>query len=299
MCRGATNQDVVVRSTEQRVVSFSTDEEVATGVAFESATEAQLKELGLAFPKLSISLTVQVPGGKDSFVRKLAIAQPPPAKGSVTVKTYAKRDDAPTVFELDGAIVKDLGKELFELQDKSVFKFDREAVRTMVFETPGKDTVRVARSKEALGDGGVGEEKFEVTAPTAGPAKKWKLSGNLQALLNLKAAAFGEPVPKDAKALAKLGLDKPRVVTLLGEKDAVLARLAVGSDNVEKKRTWAHAEGSPKVIELESVTVADLAWAATDALDNPPPPPPPPPSPLPMTPMPQSTPVPPKAPGKP
>lgn len=246
----------------------------ATAVAAEKADEAQLKEYGLAFPKVAVALTVAVPGGKDTFVRKVLIGQPPPAKGQVTAKTFARRDDSPTVFEVDGQIVKDLAKELFDLQDKTVLKLDREAVRAVVYQTPGQPEVRVLRKKEAPPDGGTAEEAFEVASPKAGAAKKWKLSGNLYALSQLKAAAFGEAPPKDGKALAKLGLDRPRTVTVLGEKDAVLGKLWVGAETgTEKKRYFALVEGFGRVLEIEKATIDDLGWRPDDVLEAPPPPP--------------------------
>ena len=170
----------------------------ATAVVEEKADEAKLKEYGLAFPKVQVTLTVAPAGAKDTFQRKLLLGQPSRSSdkaGAAAVKTYAKRDDSPAIFEVDGQILKDLSKELFDLKDKTVVWLDREAVRRVDFgfSEPGKQTISIARHKDAPPDGGIAEETFEVLAPAKGPAKKWKVSSNLYALAGLKAAAPGEP----------------------------------------------------------------------------------------------------------
>ena len=247
----------------------------AKSVASETSDDVTLAKYGLAFPKLAVTATVAPIGGKESFVRKLLIGQPALAGGAVSIKTYAKRDDAPTIYEVDGQIVKDLTHDLFELQDKTVMKIDREAVRRIEYANPGQETLVVTRSKEPLPDGGAGEEKFAMTAPKQGPVKKFKLSGNLYALANLKAAAFGEVKPADAKGLAKFGLDKPRTITLFGDKDAVLGRVLLGAETTDKadpkkQRRFAWVEGGARIVELEKNVVDELPQKAEDILEPPP-----------------------------
>ena len=220
----------------------------ATAIAAESA--AKLAEYGLDKPKVTVKLAV----GKDALARSILFGQ----KGG---KTYAKRDDSPVVFEVDAQILKDLEKEPFDLQDKSLVHADREAVRTIMF-----DKVVIARSKDALADGGVAEESFAVVAPEKGPAKKWKISSALYSVTGLRAAAFDGPVPKD---LGKYGLDKPRTVTVLGEKDKVLARIRIGAEKDGKR--WVLADGVDKLARVEKGTVDELPWTLSDALETPPP----------------------------
>ena len=76
----------------------------ATSVADETADAKRLKERGLSPAKIQVQITAAAAGGKDVFRRTLLVGQPGPAKGSVAVKTYAKRDDSPAIFD-----------ELFEL----------------------------------------------------------------------------------------------------------------------------------------------------------------------------------------
>ena len=233
----------------------------ATAVAAESA--ASLKEYGLDKPAATVKLSVAA--GKDTYTRVLLLGQA--KSGAVTVKTYARRDDSPVVYEVDKQILADVQKEPFDLQNKELVKLDREAVRKAVFETPaGK--VEIKRVKNAAPDGGFADEVFTVVAPKEGPAKKWKISSALYAIASLRAAAFEGPVPA-AKDLAKYGLDKPKTATVLGEGDKVLARIRVGAEKDGKR--YALADGFDKLVRVEKATVDDWPWTAADALETPPP----------------------------
>jgi Domain of unknown function (DUF4340) len=246
----------------------------ATDIAAESADPSQLKSYGLEPAKVAVKLTVAAPGAKDASVQTVLLGQPKPKEGSVAVKTYALRSGSHTVFAVDGKIVKDLSLTSFDLQDKSVSPFDREQVKRIDFATPGAPLLSIARKKGAAPDAGSTEEDFEVTAPQKGPAKKWKVSGALASLSGLRASAFGGAVPKDAAGLGRLGLGKPRTVTVFGEGDKVLARIEVGGEvGKDKKRRWVHAMGGPRVVEVEKGPIDDLPWTAADVIEPPPAPP--------------------------
>jgi hypothetical protein len=237
----------------------------ATGVAAESAEGAKLRDLGLSPAKVAAKLTVGAPGGKDSYARTVLLGQPAKAKGSVAVKTTARRDGGPAVFEVDGQILKDLDKTAFELQDKTVLSFDREQVRRIDIAAPGAPALSIARRKDAPPDGGIAEETFELLAPQKGPAKKWKLSNLLYSLAGLRAASAGEPAPRDAKAKARLGLDKPRTVALFGEGDKLLARHFIGSQAGERR--WVLTEGAARAVPVAKGSLDELPASASDALE--------------------------------
>src|SRR5438876_976836 len=194
--------------------------------------EKDLKSFGLDQPKATVKLAAAA--GSDTYARVLRIGQ---VKSGAAQKTYAKREDSPTVYEVDKQILTDVEKEPFDLQNKELVKVDREAVRKLVFQTPaGK--VEITRVKNAPPDGGFPDEVFTVVAPLQGAAKKWKISSALYSIASLRAAAFEGPVPA-AKDLAKYGLDKPKTVTLLGDEDKVLARVRVGSEKDGKRYVLA------------------------------------------------------------
>ena len=233
----------------------------ATAVAAEKP--ASLKEYGLDKPKASVKLSVGA--GKDTYTRSLLVGQA--KSGAVTLKTFAKRDDSPVVYEVDKQILADLEKTPFDLQNKELVHLDREAVRKTVFATPSSK-VEVTRVKNAAPDGGVADEVFAVVAPQQGPAKKWKISSALYAIASLRASAFDGPVPA-AKDLAKYGLDKPKTATVLGDGDKVLARVRIGAEKDGKR--YVLADGFDKLVRVEKATVDDWPWTVADALEAPPP----------------------------
>jgi Domain of unknown function (DUF4340) len=234
----------------------------ATAIASEKA--ASLKDFGLDKPKVTARLSVGA--GKDTYSRAILVGQ---TKAGAAVKTYAKRDDSPVVYEIDKQIVADLEKEPFDLQNKELVKLDREAVRKLVFES-SSGKVEVTRVKNTPADGGFPDEVFTVVAPQQGAAKKWKLSSALYSIASLRATAFDGAVPAQ-KDLGKYGLDKPKTVTVLGEGEKVLARVRLGAEKDNKR--YALADGFDRLVRVEKSTVDDWPWSVNDALDAPPTPP--------------------------
>ena len=230
----------------------------ATGIAAEKGEG--LAQYGLDKPKATVKLSVA--SGKDTFTRTVLFGQG--KAGAVTVKTYAKRDDSPVIFEVDPQILKDLDKDPFELQDKQLVKANREDIRKLVFETPaGK--VEVSRSKTTPPDGGIADEQYVVLGH--GPAKKWKISSATYSITSLRAAAFDGPAPKE-KDLKKYGLDQPRIASLYGEGDKLLARVRIGAEKDGKR--YVVVDGVDKLARVEKGTVDDWPWTLADALEPPP-----------------------------
>ena len=199
-------------------------------------------------PKVTVKLSVTA--GKDTFTRTVLIAQK-------DAKTYARRDDSPVVWEVDASVLKDLEKEPFDLQDKTLVHAERDQIRKFVFESPS-GRLEVTRTKLTPPDGGFPDEKYEVVGH--GPAKKWKMSSASYSMTSLRAAAFDGPVPKDLK---KYGFDK--TATLLGENDKVLARIRVGSEKDGKR--YVLVDGVDKLARVEKGTVDDWPWNLPDALE--------------------------------
>jgi hypothetical protein len=75
----------------------------------------------------------------------------------------------------------------------------------------------------------------------------------------------GEPAPRDAKAKARLGLDRPRTVALFGEGDKLLARLFIGSQAGERR--WVLAEGAARAVPIPKGSLDELPASANDALE--------------------------------
>jgi len=258
----APQKDAADTATADRVVTALKSLR-ATAIAAESATGAALKQYGLSPAKITVQLAVAAAGGKDNYRRTLLVGQPAPEKGSVAVKTYAKRDDAPTVFEVDQQIVKDLKKDLFDLQDKALAHANREDIRKIVLEQPGSPKMVVERKKEQPKDGGFADESFTVLEPKQGPAKKGKISGALYSITGLRAAAFASK--PDSKAF-----EQARTITLLGDGDKVLAKVRIGALTKDGKRRYASSDAQPRVAEIEKAIADDLPKSLDDLLEPPP-----------------------------
>ena len=251
----------------------------AKDVSADSNEQAVLTQHGLGDPAFTVTATVNGLDGK-TFERKLLVGQTLPLGMAVAMKYYAKRDDSPAIFEIDGSIFHDLGRELFELEDKSLLTIPRESVAKIELASPGQPPLIIARTKPALPDGGVGDEVFTLTAPRTGPARKYKTAGLLSSFTQLKAVAPGEPKPADAKGLAKLGLDSARTVTLFDEGGARLAKVHLGAESADKKHVYVWVEGRPDVAQIDQSIISDVPKSADEALEPPAPasttPPPPP-----------------------
>jgi hypothetical protein len=252
-------------------------------VSADSNEQAVLTQHGLGDPAFTVTATVNGLDGKI-FERKLLVGQTLPLGMAVAVKYYAKRDDSPAIFEIDGSIFRDLGRDLFDLEDKSLLSIPRESVAKLEIAAPGQPPLIIARTNPALLDGGVGDEVFTLTAPKTGPARKYKMAGILSSFTQLKAVAHGEPKPADAKGLAKLGLDSARTVTLFDGGGARLATVHLGAESADKKHVYVWIEGKPDVAQIDPSITSDLPKSADDALEPPPAPIAPPPAPMPAKP---------------
>jgi hypothetical protein len=265
----APQQGAADASTADRVASVLKSLR-ATAIPAERAEGGALKQYGLSPAKITVQLTVAAPGGKDTYRRTLLLGQPVASRGhhqdgvpTANVKTYAKRDDAPTVFEVDQQILKDLQKDVFDLQDKSLVHANREDVKKIVFEQPGSPRIVVERKREQPKDGGFADETFTVLEPKQGPAKKWKVSGALYSITGLRASAFA--AKPDASAF-----NQARTISLLGDGDKVLAAVRIGAETKNGKRRYASSDAQRRVAEIEKSTADDLPKTVDDVLEAPP-----------------------------
>jgi len=170
------------------------------------------------------------------------------------------------VAEAPEAVLTALDKSVQELRDKTVVAFKREDVARVTLAKKGAPAVTVERVEV---DGG--PEDWKVSAPEAGPAKKWKLSSVLWNLSTLKAAELGVEHPKSWGGA--YGLEPgERTVEIFDAAGKSLARLAVGKP-VEGKPNLLFVRGSrDQVLEVDGSRLSDLPVTLADLLDKPPPP---------------------------
>ncbi len=217
----------------------------ATKITAEAAASDELAKAGLDRPKAEV--TVSLEGGAKMT---LALAQ---AAG----KTFARSGEANSIAEVPDSILTDLNAKLFDLRDKTVLPFERDAVRRIRFMT-GSETVELERIKAAPDAGSSDSWRLIGTAP--GAAKQAKISSLLWSLGTLKAVAFADENPTD---LAKYGLDKPaRSVSLLGEGAKDLATLQIGS--AVDSNVYVRNAADKRVFEVEKSRIEELPKGRSD-----------------------------------
>ncbi|HWE41292.1 MAG TPA: DUF4340 domain-containing protein, partial [Gemmatimonadaceae bacterium] len=151
------------------------------------------------------------------------------------------------------------------LRDRSVLRFDRDAVTRVVFAPDaGGAPVEVRRSAGGADAGTV--EAWTVTAPESGPVKQWKMSSVLWALSSLKAPAPASDAPRD---WSRVGLgDRARRVQLYGADGALLAELAIGSA-VKGAADRVYARGNkPGLFEIETAKLTELPTRVDDVIER-------------------------------
>ncbi len=188
------------------------------------------KAQGLDRPRWTVKLA------SAAGARALAIGQGPAREKDRPGPLYARLDGAGEVAALAEGATKDLEQDLFALRDKSVLRFDRDAVAAL------KLTV-----------GGSAFEARKEPAPGRMASVLWTLS-------SLRAKAFAD---ETGRALAAHGLERPaREVALLGPDGKELDHLYVSAERSGK--TYARSASSPRIVEIEGSALAGLPKSAQD-----------------------------------
>lgn len=183
----------------------------------------------------------------------------------VGTQTWMLREEGgrAVIAEYPASSPGQLNRNPNDLKDRLVLTFKKELVAKILFRTAeGKELV-VERARTE--DGGNGDS-WQVTAPTAGPAKTFKVAAVLWTLGAIKSNALGEDNPKD---WSKYGLDaKAKSVTLFGRDGKELAQLVIGKE-VLGKPSIAYLRGTRnQVVEGDSSRLAELPATVEDLLER-------------------------------
>jgi hypothetical protein len=229
--------------------------------ATEVASQEDLKRYGLDHPSDTVQLTLGGEGGQKTLV----LAQITDGK---TPHAYAKRAEDSWIAEVPLNIFKDLEVQLMDLRDKTVLVFEPTDAKALRF-TNGGAPFEAKREMVKPPDGGAAFDSWTLEASAKGTAKRWKLSGLLSNLKNLKGATIAAD-PATPAQLTQFSLDKPmKTATVLGEGGKPLAVLEVGK-SVDNK-TYVRSAGSQRVYQVDSYRLGDLPNAVEDLADVPPP----------------------------
>lgn len=205
-----------------------------------------------AHPALTLTATL-----KDGGQVVLRLARPP---GDAGDRWYALRDDAsgPLVAEVGPGAPGALEKPAAAWRDRTVLRFEREAVARVVLHGEGPEVVLVRRPADA------GPGTWELAAPLKGPARAGKVSSLLWALGGLRAAAWAE-APKDWRT-AGVGPGS-RFVSLEDAAGAELARLTLGKPAASPATTTAVRGSRPLVAQVETARLEELPFSAEALLE--------------------------------
>jgi len=229
--------------------------------ATEVSTQEDLKRYGLDHPSDTAQITLAGEGGQ----KMLVLAQITDGK---TPHAYAKRAEETWIAEVPLNIFKDLEVQLVDLRDKTVLSFEPSEAKGMRF-TSGGAPFEAKRELVKPADGGAAVDTWTLEASAKGVAKRWKLSGLLSNMKNLKGATIAAD-PATPAQIIEFGLDKPaKTATVLGEGGKALAVLEVGK--TKDNKTYIRAAGATRVYQVDSYRLGDLPMAVEDLADLPPP----------------------------
>lgn len=190
-----------------------------------------------------ITVAFKVTG--ESSPRRLLIGNKTPTGGDM----YARVDGSPRVFLIGGFLEDTFDKSPFELREKSVLKFSRDAADALTI-TAG--TTRIALAKSG--------PDWRLTAPVNARADFAAVDGIVGRLFQARMAGL---VSADGtNNLKDYGLDKPQAVVSLGSGSS-RAELAIGAAEGEAN-VYARDLSRPMVFTVEKTLLDELRKSADD-----------------------------------
>ena len=149
---------------------------------------ADLAAFGLQAPRFKVALF----GRDDPSGTTLLVGNKSSFDGSI----FVKRDDDPHVFTVDGGLMYQVDKNLFDLREKRLAIVDREHVQRITVST-SKDPQGYALRKDG--------DTYVLTAPRELPTDDAQVDGLISALSNMRAKSFVSEV-NDAQQRSQYGL---------------------------------------------------------------------------------------------
>lgn len=205
-----------------------------------SEAPASLGDFGLETPRTVVSAWTE--GAAEP--QKVLLGDKTPDGSGV----YAKLPAAPRVFAVGSFLGAAFEKKPFDLRDRTVLRFPRDAVKTLSVTGP-EGAYALARDER-------GEWAF--TAPLKTRAGRWAVDGLLGTLEGLRMESIATAEAGGAGALKAYGLDRPARTVVLGLADGGTRTLEVGSEAGEKKHHVRDASG-PMVVVVPGTLVEELA----------------------------------------
>lgn len=198
-------------------------------------TPESLTPFGLDPARVQIAFTVS----GESTPRRLLIGNKTPTGGDL----YAKVDDAPAVFLIDGFLEDTFNKGPFTLREKSILKFSRDGADGL---TIAEGATRLALTKSG--------NDWRLSAPISAAADFNTVDGLIGRVFQARMAGF---VASDGtSSLRTWGLDRPQMVVTIGSGSS-RAELAIGSAENDTL-VYARDLSRPLIFTLEKTLVDEL-----------------------------------------
>ncbi len=203
------------------------------------ATElTDLKPYGLDKPQAEVIVTYN-----DTGKVSLLIGNENPTGSSV----YAKRNDGPSIYTTNTNIISQGKKGLFDLRDRSIARFDRNAITKIVISQENGQTLEFNKMN---GDWRLAEPQVK--------AQNSQVSSVLSGLATMQAQQYFEESPANLDAY---GLDTPRILVSLFTNDTTrTAAVQIGNpvDDSDSPDYYARDLSRPMVFSVSTNVVNNI-----------------------------------------
>lgn len=181
----------------------------------------------------------------ESAPRRLLIGNKTPTGGDL----YARIDGSPRVFLIGGYLEDTFDKTPFELREKSVLKFSRDAADALTIDA---GTTRISLTKSGA--------DWRLTSPVNARADFAAVDGIVGRVFQARMASLVSP--DGTQKLKDYGLDKPQAVVSLGSGSS-RAELAIGAADGDAN-VFARDLSRPMVFTVEKALLDELRKSADD-----------------------------------
>jgi hypothetical protein len=204
-----------------------------------------LKPFGLDVPDVVIHVKLE-----SGELPEIRVGKTTP----VGFSTYIQRADDPKVLLASSAFHSGMEKQVRDLRDKQILRFDEADVRKIAVKGPDRDIFLVRAGDD-----------WKIEQPRAYPADASVVRSFLSSLRAVRATDFPDENPVD---IQPYGLDIPRLsVTLFVGKDEDRKEILIGKEAKEDK-LYVKSSSRPTVYEVSDWVYRDLDKKLSDFRDK-------------------------------
>jgi len=203
-----------------------------------------VKDFGLEPPRFTVAFRQS----GETAMKKLEIGTKSPTGADL----YARVEGQPRLLLLSSFIEDSLNRTTFNLQDKTVLKFDRTGADALKTEVSGAPALSFTRKSD----------QWRLTAPIDARADFSAVDGLVQQVYSAKMKSVVSKTEPTAADLKKYGLDKPQAVVIVGAGSS-RASLAIGG-KMDDTSLYARDLSRPAVFTVEPSLLDGVKKTADD-----------------------------------